>query len=186
MAGEITQEAIALALGGAGIGAGGAIIAQIIGGILTAKREKRKAASDRELWEFEAEAKRRDRSIDEKIEVFAAILSVSESLITVIHLEPIFGEQPLSTLRTKLSELQSHVQKLSILVPELFEHADGVFQRCNVMVMITSRSHFLSDRENLHTEINPAHHEADESIKIARAAFQAYVSHKPIPPATNN
>ena len=48
MAGEVAQEAIVLALGGAGIGAGGAVLAQIVAAIFTGRRESRRLRWDQE------------------------------------------------------------------------------------------------------------------------------------------
>ncbi|WP_459384532.1 hypothetical protein [Arthrobacter humicola] len=48
MAGEVTQEAILLALGGACIGAGGAVAAQTVSAIFTGRREKKRFEWDKQ------------------------------------------------------------------------------------------------------------------------------------------
>jgi hypothetical protein len=67
MAGEITREAITLALGGAGIGAGGAVIAQIVAAIFTGRRENR-----RFKWEKQQTFR------DDKREVFVSFIRLVE------------------------------------------------------------------------------------------------------------
>jgi hypothetical protein len=76
MAGEIAQEvAVALALGSAAIGAGGSILSQVVAGVITSRREKKKAQADEKRWQLESDAKRRDRSLDHKIALFAKFIA---------------------------------------------------------------------------------------------------------------
>ena len=174
MAGEITQEAIVLALGGAGIGATGAIITQIVGGIFTAKREKRKTISDRELWEHEAEAKRRDRSLDQKIEIFTEILALSADLSNDVYFQIAISDELRATFWQQTSSLRSMAQRVSILAPELFGHAEQIVSKCDALVAARRLEENGADP-------TPPYSAALKSIADAREAFRAYIDHKPIP-----
>ncbi|MFJ6416517.1 hypothetical protein [Paeniglutamicibacter sp. NPDC091659] len=183
MAGEITQEAIVLALGGAGIGATGAIVAQIVGGIFTTGREKRKANSDRELWELEAEAKRRDRSIEQKTELMTEILTLAENLISDVYFRSHFDSGVTANQNAQYDELRRSVHRLSILVPEVYPHAKALLNPTG-RFMLTRHTDFYNNvehSEDVGNRINAEYAIAGSSVRSAQDAFSAYISHKSLP-----
>lgn len=187
-----------LALGSAAIGASGAVLSQVVSGVVTGKREQRKATVDAERWSYEAEASRRDRHLDRKIELFRQFLSTSESMTTSTS-RALWGRESEESQEDAYRQLCSIAEEIGILAPELYDLAQSTAQSAAVLVLASLKkpnvrmARSAEDAEEIEAE------EEDEKgqrvnrmmtssnslaawTDIFRAATHAYISHRPIQP----
>lgn len=116
MAGEVTQEAITLALGGAGIGAGGAVAAQIVAAFFTGRREKKRFEWDK-----------KQTFVDDKRAVFVAFLRQAEIMHNLFQIAAIGPEDEKSAGTKKIEETKDkwweefteHEVAIRLMAPEV-------------------------------------------------------------------
>ncbi|MEV4954168.1 hypothetical protein [Paenarthrobacter nitroguajacolicus] len=116
MAGEITQEAILLALGGAGIGAGGAVASQIVAAIFTGRREKRRFEWDK-----------KQTFSDDKRTVFVAFLRQAQIMHDLFSSAAVGPEDETATATKKIAETKDkwweefteHEVAIRLMAPEV-------------------------------------------------------------------
>ncbi|WP_050053396.1 hypothetical protein [Pseudarthrobacter siccitolerans] len=192
MAGEIAQDlAVMLAIGSATIGAGGAIISQVVAGVISGKRERRKAQADAERWRVEADAKRRDRQLDRKIDLFGELLTIIEELCMWL-----MGREELIDHKAELRQLKAARQlariseEIGILEPELYEYA----KTGHDMALRALTGHWHSMRkgdlgDDSEQGVGADAPKADEVLAdlsiwadLFREAAHSYVSHQPVVP----
>lgn len=188
MAGEIAQDvAVMMAVSSAAIGASGAIIAQVVAGVITGRRERTKAEAETERWRSEAEAKRRDRQLDRKIELFTRFLSTGDVLLnpTLWQLEGDTSAR--SAKRNEASEhLRTMSQEIGILAPELYDHARSVSTSAlmAVVTFLIEESDVEQDAEKLPTS-KARVDEMRKSFSLWHQAFRkvthSYISHEAVP-----
>jgi hypothetical protein len=180
MAGEISQDvAIALALGSAAIGAGGSIISQIVGGVITSRREQKKAEAEDRRRQVENEAKRRDRQLDRKIELLSKFLSAAERA----EQTPTWG-RPLSSEELQehddtLVQLRVSVEEIGLLVPDLYRFADNIYDAVRYMLlhMVVAESKW---EEKSSERIGNAQDYVAFLISLTRVAVRSYINHEPV------
>lgn len=189
MAGEIASDAaLVIALGSAVIGASGAIASQVVAGFITGRREQRKADADSKRWELEAEAKRRDRQIDRKIEVLSKFLSTAEVVTGSYR----FPKDSISESHERLlgvrEELHDLTEEIGILAPELYEFAQETWRRAAALIFrIYQESLYSTSRvldEGTKAEMARDVEKIRRRLKIwsdtFREATRSYISHEPI------
>lgn len=190
MAGEIAQEvALAPAFGSAAIGASGAVISQVVAGVITSKRERRKAEADADRWKAEADAKRRDRQLDRKIELFSEFLST----IREIETSDMWSKRK-TTGTTRGSQLEAWkklrllAEEIGILAPELYDYADIAAATAGRAVMGQMFVDLAAHPANKVSFVVEAWEvtEQRESLSIwarlFRKATRSYISHEPVTP----
>lgn len=179
-----------LALSSAAIGASGAVISQVVAGVITGKREQRKASAESERWSVEAEARRRDRQLDRKIELFGQFLSTSESMTSSTY-SALWERESEESQLDAYRQLRSMTEKIGILAPELYDLAKSTSESAGTLMIAGLRTPNIS--------LSPEDSQAEEKINleqrewvrtatkrleawtdIFRAATHAYVSHQPI------
>lgn len=119
--------------------------------------------------------------MQEKIEILSDILSRSKDLGFKTFVKPQNDERVNIKLDEDFNALRTQVQKLSILEPELYEHADFVVKKCGKLINDRRRSENPLQQHDNEIDMTPTFIEFTHSLNSARSAFQAYVSHKPIP-----
>ncbi|MET4003905.1 hypothetical protein ABIB48_002643 [Arthrobacter sp. UYCu511] len=181
MAGEITQQAILLALGGAGIGASGAVGAQIVAAIFTGKREKKQAEDTEERWKREAEAKRRDRSLDHKTALFVKFFATMED---VHRFESPSAVLDHDTIRTRFAEMRpviEAVEEIGLIAPEIYRYVQKTSKLMTDYIFTklgwghpqkNSPSHLLA--------IKQEHALVGGWIHLTRAAVRSYIAHEQV------
>lgn len=123
MADEITWSVIALALGGAFIGAGGAILAQLIAGLLAGRRD-----SQRLNWE-KASALREERR-----DVFVTFLLLIALRFDLYTAAAVYLGEERAAAETKLDSTEVQWQddytaksiEVKLVAPELSEYVESV------------------------------------------------------------
>ena len=166
---------ILLALGSAIIGASGAVASQFVSARLTAKREKQKADADRSRWEADSEARRRDRNLDQKMALFAELLTNADAL----NMEAFFGivsdKEKFPELWSRAKRIREQAETISLLAQEVYEHASLLAESCVSLVR-------TRNLESQGADTGAASSKTGEAIRIARNAFQEYLGHKPVIP----
>lgn len=166
---------ILLALGSAIIGASGAVASQFVSGRLTAKREKQKADADRNRWEADSEARRRDRNHDQKTALFAELLANANAINNEVYFLIDPDRESIVKLWTRANEVGEQAELVALLAPEVYEHASLLAQSCANLI----RTRQLESRG---ADTGAASTKTDEAIQAARKAFQEYLGHKPVTP----
>ncbi|WP_458111194.1 hypothetical protein M1D88_12600 [Arthrobacter sp. R1-13] len=181
MAGEIAQEvAIMLALGSAAIGAGGSIISQAVGGVIASRREQKKAEADEKRWHLENDARRRDRQLEHKIELFTKFLSTVEG----IERSEAWGQSMTRDAylghTERLDQLRDLVEEIGLLAPEVYRHARTTYMR--VRLMFVTKTHYVTQKDDKEAEVSIKRAEEDVAFWIgqSRHAIRSYISHKPV------
>ncbi|WP_426226393.1 hypothetical protein [Pseudarthrobacter sp. DSP2-3-2b1] len=181
MAGEITQEAIMLALGGAGVGATGAIGAQIVAAIFTAKREKKKALADEVRWEFDSVAKRRDRNMDQKAALFVRFLSTVQEIERKEAWANVISDATFKSYGEQQDQLEAMVQEVSLIAPDVYRHVYAT--KKNVSKMLIEKSAFRNSMRS-EDEKSAAITNAEKQVQIwlgrTQVAMRAYIDHREV------
>jgi hypothetical protein len=148
LAGEIAQEvAVALALSSAAIGAGGSVLSQIVGGVIVSRREKKKAEADERRWHIEADAKRRDRSLDHKIELFSRFLAALEGIQRAEAWGSPVSHQDFMAHNQTLDEAQQVLEEIGLIAPDVYRHANATHRSVTTNALHES-TRWLSDRSS--------------------------------------
>jgi hypothetical protein len=181
LAGEIAQEvAVALALSSAAIGAGGSVLSQIVGGVIVSRREKKKAEADERRWHIEADAKRRDRSLDHKIELFSRFLAALEGIQRAEAWGSPVSHQDFMAHNQTLDEAQQVLEEIGLIAPDVYRHANATHR--SVTTMLFTKVHvgypighpvFVTGARN-----------AEETLRFwmgqTRVAIRSYINHEPV------
>lgn len=189
MAGEIAQDvAVMMALSSAAIGAGGAIVSQIVAGVITGRRENKKSKTEAERWKLEADAKRRDRQFDHKIELFSKFLAIAEDMGRAG--QPFVGStQDLTdSVKEASKQLKDLAEEIGILAPELFEIAQSTVNAASsfyfgfVSHTLVSKGRTANDvaKEDSVTRLREARFSLNFWSDAFRDATRSYISHEPI------
>ncbi|MDQ0730444.1 hypothetical protein [Arthrobacter sp. B1I2] len=181
MPGEITQEAINLALGSAGLAATGAVAAQIVAAVFTGKREKKKAEAEERRWQIESDVKRRDRNLDHKLDLFARFLSTAESVYQDMAWGTQITDDEFHEYQPRLQQLRELSEEIGIIAPETYKHTNHVLTLIGRMLKI--KTPFLSPPIKTRADqeaIEEAEQRVTRMIRLTRAAFRSYVSHQPL------
>lgn len=179
MAGEITQEAINL-LTSAAIGAGGAVSAQVVGGIITSRREARKAAAEERRWQLESNAKRRDRGLDQKVALFSKFLATVEGIRQAEAWgKPISSRTFYEHDRT-LYELNGTLEEIGLVAPDVYKHMKATHDAVgNMLWSKISQEYEQGDPAEV-----AAARRAEEALQfwmgLTRAALRSYINHEPV------
>ena len=179
MAGEIAQEvAVALALGSAAIGAGGSILSQVVAGVITSRREKKKARADEKRWQLESDAKRRDRSLDHKIALFARFMASVQGIERAEAWgNPITHATFMGHSQT-LDELQRVVEEIGLIAPEVHRHARAAYVSLNKMLIAKVRTD--KDDQDATKAVSRAEESLGFWIGLTRTAIRSYINHEPV------
>jgi len=181
LAGEIAQEvAVALALGSAAIGAAGSVLSQAVGGYITGKREKRRADAEEKRWSIESDAKRRDRSLDQKVELFSRYLA----LIGGIERDEMWG-RPVSTeafmaYNETLDEVQQIIEEIGLIAPELHRFVAITSKRTVGMLFSRFGEKYENGDPGELAAGKRAHEDLQFWIAQTRIAFRSYINHEPV------
>jgi hypothetical protein len=193
MAGEIAQEvAIMLAIGSATIGASGAIVSQVVAGVITGKREQRKADAEAERWKVDADAKRRDRQMDRKIELFSEFLStMREFSASDVWLRKEPTSEMAEGQRHLVRKLGLAAEEIGILAPELYDYAESAYKTASNAVMAHNFRKILRGKDGqearayvaeVSAEVTEVRQSMLTSMWLFRDATRSYVSHEPVTP----
>ncbi|WP_156368478.1 hypothetical protein [Arthrobacter sp. Leaf137] len=182
MAGEIAQEvAIMLALGSAAIGASGAIMSQVFGGVIASRREQKKAEADEKRWHIENNAKRRDRQLEHKTQLFTKFLSTAER---IKQRSGSWGhaitEETYADARKNLNQLRDLAEEIGLLAPEVYRHASMTYYRNNLMFVTSTGFLTKEDEKWAAGSIKAAEEDASFWIWETRRAIRSYISHEPV------
>ncbi|MDQ0868991.1 hypothetical protein QFZ70_001464 [Arthrobacter sp. V1I9] len=178
MAGEITQEAILLALGGAGLGATGAVAAQIVAAVFTARRENKKALAEEARWKLENDAKRRDRNLDHKIDLFGRFLSVAESLYQDMAWGTQITDEEFHAYQPRMQELRDKAEEIGLIAPEVFRHTQATLRSIGKMLEI--KTPFLWSAKTGKPSIEQAEECVAAWIRLTRGAIRSYINYEPV------
>jgi hypothetical protein len=178
MAGEIAQEvAIMLAIGSATIGASGAIVSQVVAGVITGKREQRKADAEAERWKLEADAKRRDRQLDRKIELFGKFLSTSQELLALQKKE---GQEATEQRQNAVTKLGSMSEEIGIHAPELYLYARSTYHAALVAILTIAIGKPTDSEGHQEFQARRTRASLEFWTRAFRESTRLYVSHEPI------
>jgi hypothetical protein len=182
LAGEIAQEvAIMMTLGSAAIGASGAIIAQIVSGFITSKREARQAEADEKRWQIENDAKRRDRQLEHKTQLFTKFLSTAEG---IKQRSGDWGhaitQETYADTRKNIEQLRDLAEEIGLLAPEVYRHAAHSYYRINLMFLTCTGFLTKEDEAAAAESLEAAEDDANFWIWHTRRAIRAYISHEPV------
>ncbi|MFD0044732.1 hypothetical protein ACFVGV_06030 [Pseudarthrobacter scleromae] len=187
MAGEIAQDvAVTLTLIGAAMGAGGAIASQVIAGVITDRREQRRSREEAERWKLEADAKRRDRQLDRKIELFAQLLSETQNVLNSTQMYGNLNQETAESLVAASWQVLAITEEIGILAPELHEYAQSVAKATGNTV----KAFRLRDALPLGTkkrraaahQATRAHEGLHSWADLFRQEARSYVIHGPVTP----
>lgn len=189
MAGEIPQDvALALAFGSAAIGACGAIISQVAAGVITNKRERIKADADSRQWRADADAKRRDRQLDRKIELFSEFLSTAREVqSSELWLKGRTAPAARQSQQDAVRKLRHIAEEIGILAPELYEYADAASSTASdaVLRQMVLEMAGIDPDDEVRVEaakVRQTRKSASIWAKLFRQATRSYISHEPITP----
>ncbi|MEC5181265.1 hypothetical protein [Arthrobacter sp. CG_A4] len=181
MAGEIAQEvAVVLALGGAAIGAGGSILAQVTAGIITSRREKKKLITEDKRWQAESDAKRRDRNFDRKVALFSSFLASAQAMERAATWGPPEAyEMLLEDSETQtLSEIRKVVEEIGLLAPEVHRHVQSTFAALIKMHAGMTRSDSQKYAPANRAAIGAAVQDVAFWLGHTRKAIGSYINHE--------
>lgn len=181
MAGEIAQEvAVALALGSAAIGAGGSVLSQVVGGIITGRRERRKAEADEHRWRVESDAKRRDRSLDHKIGLFSRFLATIEGIQRAESWGSPVSHSNFMAYNQTLDEAQQVLEEIGLIAPDVYPHAKATHRSASVMLFAKSHAGYPVG----HPVFVTGARNAEETLQFwmihTREAIRSYINHEPV------
>lgn len=183
MAGEIAQEAaVVLALGGAAIGAGGSVLAQIVAGMIASRRENKKTSAEYQRWQAESDAKRRDRNFDRKVELFSSFLASAQAMVQAASLGP--SEVYVAVLDDSkaqpLEGLHEAVEEIGILAPDVYQHVQSTYAALLKMHFRLIRVDPQRDEIANILAIDAAAKESRFWISHTRVAVRSYMNHEAV------
>lgn len=181
MAGEIAQEvAVALALGSAAIGAGGSVLSQVVGGRITSRRERKKAEADERRWRTESDAKRRDRNLDQKIELFSRFLAALEGIQRAEAWSSPVSHADFLAHNQTLDEAQQILEEIGLIAPEVYPHAKATHKSVTSMLFAKLHPGFPVGHPVMVTEARNAEAVLGFWMANTRAAIRSYINHEPV------
>lgn len=169
-----------LALGSAAIGAGGSIVSQIVGGVITSRREQRKAVVEEERWKLEIEAKRRDRQLEYKTELFGRFLSAAEGTQRDENLGKSINYEQYMEQQVVVTQLRDWAEEIGLLVPEVYRHVKSTYKSVRIMLMQKHLMHVLEASETAPEDLSRREQEVVFWIRQTREAIRSYINHEPV------
>lgn len=170
-----------LALGGAGLGATGAVGAQIVAAIFTAKRENKKALADEARWEFDSQAKRRDRNLDQKTALFVRFLSAVREIHRKEAWANVISDEVFQSYGEEQDQIEAMVQEISLIAPEVYRHAYAT--KKSLSKMLIEKSAFRNSQRSddaKQTAITNAEEQVDIWLGRTQVAMRAYINHEEV------
>lgn len=181
MAGEIAQEAaIVLALSSAAIGAGGSVLSQVVGGIITSRREKKKGEAEDRRWRIETDAKRRDRGLEQKLALFSRFLATVEGIKRAELWGTPVSHETFHEYQRSLEELQETVEEVGLVAPEVYPHLKATYVAVGRMLWSKVGSKYEQGDPDAVIAADRAQGSLHFYMGITRTALRAYVNHEPV------
>ncbi len=152
-----------------------------MGGVITSRREQRKAAAEDERWRLEIEAKRRDRQLEYKTELFGKFLSTAEG---IERTEGGWGKaithEGLMAKKDVIDQMRDWGEEIGLLAPELHRHAGVTAAKIQGMYVKKLLAHSETALNDARIEIQCAEEDVAFWIRRTREAVRAYMNHEPV------
>lgn len=169
-----------MALGSAAIGAGGSILSQVVGGIVTSRREKKKAEADERRWQIESDAKRRDRNLDHKIALFSKFLASMEGIQRTEDWAAPRTEATWDSYEQTLNDLREVVEEIGLIAPDVYRHATSTFISFSQLLFAKLDSGYAKGDRAAVRAADTAELSLDFWVELTRIAIRSYISHEDV------
>ncbi|RAM37694.1 hypothetical protein DBZ45_08830 [Arthrobacter globiformis] len=155
--------------------------AQIVAAIFTSKREAKKAIADEERWRLENEAKRRDRNLDHKTDLFVRFLAIAESLYQDMAWEGnSITDEEFHAYQPRLQELREKVEEIGLIAPEVLRHAQVTLRTIGKMLEVKTPFLSFGQARASKDSVREKEEWVRRWIAMTRDAMTFYINHEPV------